>query len=110
MTAAEAHALSLAQLETLQPATINWNGADYPCQAGSAHRRKRNSPGGFALDADLVLYVRAELFAAEDLAILKAGTKNVLAYDGRNWRILEAVTPFGSPFVKLMCEDPSQGS
>jgi hypothetical protein len=109
-------AADLAELELemapdgATPLQATWNGADYPCCAGSGGRSKNNGPGGFALDADLVLIIRANNFEADALALLKAGTKNLLTYDGRNWRIERAITPPGDPFVKLFCNDPAQGA
>jgi len=116
MTGAAEHAACLAELEQEQapdgttPLQFIWNGVTRACSAGSAHRSKRNEPGGFALEADLVIIARAELFTPEDLAILKAGTKNTLTHDGRQWRITAAITPSGDPFVKLLCNDPAQSA
>jgi hypothetical protein len=109
-------AADLAELELeqapdgLTPLQMTWNGAAYPCCAGSGTRSKSNQPGGFSLESDLTLIIRANLFTAADLALLKAGTKNLLSYDARNWRIDRCITPAGDPFVKLLCNDPAQGA
>ncbi len=97
------------ELEAELGLTLLWNGGTYPCLTGSSHRRKRNTSGGYTLEADKIFSIRAALFSTADLAILKAGTKNTLTHDGYTWRIDEAITPAGDPWVKLLCNDPAQG-
>ena len=103
MTAAEVHATSLAQLEALEPAAFTWNGAEYPCLASSVRRSRNLDPGGFTLEADLILYVR--------LAALGAGRpapKEKLVHKTRTYRIETVTTPAQDQFLKLTCADAAK--
>ncbi len=83
---------------------FTWAGKSYPCLAGSASRSKKLEVGGWNLAAGLVILVRANLFDATP-----PQEKKIIEYDGRKWRIDEIRTPAGRPFLKLICNDPSQG-
>lgn len=108
MSLPEEMAADLAELELEIPQTFSWNGGSYSCVTGGARRSKQGGPGGFGLEADLTIYVRAELFSAADLATLKAGTKNRLTFDEHSYRIDQAYTPPGQPLLKLVCNDAAQ--
>lgn len=103
MTAAEVHAQSLAQLEALEPATFTWNGAEYPCLAGSVRRSRTLDPGGFSLDADLVLYVRHAVLGAG-----RPGPKEKLVHKTRTYRIETVTTPAQDQFLKFTCVDAAR--
>lgn len=107
MTAAEVHAQSLLALETLDPRLFIWNNAEWPCLNGSTHRRKSLEPGGFSLDADLILFVRASHFAT---AADQPQLKQILTFETRRYRIDEILYPAGTPFLKLICVDASRGA
>jgi hypothetical protein len=104
MNAAEVHAASLAQLEVLQPATLTWNGNDYPCLASATRRRRGLESGGYALDADLTVYVRAVLFGTG----ARPESKETLVHRGRSYRIEEVISPTGDPFLKLVCAEKTR--
>lgn len=107
MTAAQVHAQSLAQLETLDPGVFTWNGADWPCLNSSTRRRKALEPGGFSLDADLILFVRTAHFAS---AAAQPQLKQLLTFESRSYRIDEIVYPSGTPFLKLLCVAAARGA
>ncbi len=87
----------------INPLTFTWNGSSYPCVPGSVRRGKTLGSGGYLLEADLVIFVRAAVFeaAAPDI-------KQHLVFDDRTYRIDDIVTPAGTPFLKLICGDPAQ--
>ena len=108
MTGAEEHAEGLKELESTEaPQSCNWNGADFPCLVSSLTRGRPSGPGGFTTEAALVLFVRVELFSAE--APLPAA-KQTLLYNAHRYRIESVITPAGSPFVKLICQDAGQAT
>lgn len=107
MTSAEAHAQSLAQLEALDPGTFTWAGNAYPCLNSSTSRRKALGAGGFAPDADLILFVRTTHFGT---AAAGPQLKEGLTFEGRSYRIDEIVYPSGTPFLKLICVDRNRGT
>lgn len=106
MTDAEVHAASLAQLEQLQPGTtFQWNNQNYPCLIGSIYRRKNLDAGGWQPESDLVLYVRAALFAS---VAAQPQLKQTVICRGDTFRIDEITTPAGMPFLRLACNDPNK--
>lgn len=111
MALTEEMAADLAELELeLAPDGVTahvftWNGTDYPCAPGSTTRGKSLSDGGFSLNADLVLFVRVELFSDT-----RPESKQKLTFNSRSYRIDNVVSPAGEPFLKLICNDPNQGA
>jgi hypothetical protein len=108
-------AADLAELETelapdgVNPHTFSHNGIDYPCTPGSVTRGKTLGSGGFSIEADLVLFVRAILFPTEqEHAGARPESKEKLTYNNRSYRIEDVVTPAGEPFFKLICVDPNR--
>lgn len=108
-------AADLAELELemapdgANPETFNWNGGDYPCVRGSVTRGKTLGSAGFALDADLVLFVRAELFPDPNTHDDRPESKESVTYAGIRYLIEDVVTPAaGEPFLKLICQNPNK--
>jgi len=81
--------------------TFTWFDGVYPCTTTSATKSKDLNPGGFTPDADLILFVRADLFAAD----AQPEPKQKLTYRGTLYRISEVVTLPGDGLLKLACMD-----
>lgn len=103
MAIADQIAADLAQLETEIPQVISWNGADYPCNLGSARANKTLESGRYGLDADLVVFVRFALFATN-----RPTSKQKLTFNAKVYLIDDVLTPNGQPFLKLVCSDPNK--
>jgi len=108
-------AADLAELELemapdgANPETFNWNGGEYPCVRGSVTRGKTLGSAGFALDADLVLFVRAELFPDPNTHDDRPEPKELISFDDTSYLIDDVVTPAaGEPFLKLICQNPNK--
>lgn len=86
--------------------TFTWYDGTYVCSTTSSTKTKDLTPGGFTPDADLVLYVRAELFAADD----QPQPKDKLTYKGTLYRIADVVTLPGDGLLKLVCMDANHKS
>lgn len=84
--------------------TFTWYDSTYPCTTTSATKTKDLTPGGFSPDADLILFVRAELFAADDLP----EPKEKLTYRANVFRIADVVTLPGDGLLKLVCMDANR--
>lgn len=102
-------AADLVELEAEFPVTFSWNGSEYPCVTGPTRRAREIQPGGFGLDSALVLFVRAELFIIDGVTT-RPVSKERLTFEERTWRIDEVVQVAGSPFLRLVCNDPAQGA
>lgn len=107
-------AADIAELETemapdgVNPETFTWNGADYPCVRGSITKGKTLGSGGYALEADLVIFVRTIHFPDPAVEDDRPESKEYLVYSARTYRIDDVVTPAaGEPFLKLVCNDPN---
>jgi hypothetical protein len=107
MSLPEEMAADLAELETEIPITFAWNGSDYPTVTGPTRRSRDLQPGGFGLEAALVLFVRADLFADVDA---RPQSKQRLTFEDQSWRIDEVTQVAGSPFLRLTCNDPAQNA
>jgi hypothetical protein len=95
-------AADLLALESEFNQSFNWNGGDYPCVTGSLRRSRSLTDGGFSLDADLVIYVRASLFGT------RPESKERLTFNSRTYRIEEVIVPATEPFLKLVCNDANR--
>jgi len=103
MTIAEEIAADLLELESEIPKTFTWNGSSFPCAVSSDRRSKRLDSGGFEPEAELVLFVRVELFGSGG----RPASKQTLTYAEKSWRIENVVAPAGEPFLRLVCADPN---
>jgi hypothetical protein len=83
---------------------FTWNGADYPCVANEAESSKVFGAGGFALEADLVLFVRDEV-----LPEVGPAEKDLVVYRGKTYRIDKIGNLPGDGQMKLMCNTPTLG-
>jgi hypothetical protein len=84
--------------------TFTWNDGTYACTATSASKSKDLTPGGFTPEADLNLFVRAELFPSDG----QPQPKDKLTYRGNLYRISEVVTLPGDGLLKLVCMDSNR--
>jgi hypothetical protein len=96
---------SLRQLEKeLGYPVFTWAGTDYVCVTNEATAGKILGLGGFAVTADLVLFVRAMV-----LPIPGPTEKQTLTYAGRKYRIDQRGMLPGQEVVTLVCNDATQG-
>lgn len=95
-------AADLLELEDEIPTTFTWNGASYACVTGSTRRTRNLEPGGFGLEAGLVIFVRASLFTT------RPTSRERLTFENATWRIDDVTQVAGSPFLRLLCNDPAQ--
>lgn len=80
-----------------------WKDDGYPCTSTAATRTKDLTPGGFSLDADLHLFVRATLFGDTP-----PQPKQKLMFNSVVYRIAEVVTLPGNGLLKLVCLDANR--
>lgn len=78
--------------------TFTWNETPYPCTTTAATKSKLLTPGGFTPEADLILFVRAELFAPDN----RPEPKEKITYQGTVYRLDEVVTLPGDGLLKLV--------
>ncbi len=90
-----------------EPQYFTWKNADYPCVPGSLTKGRTLGSGGFSLDADLILFVRAELFTAETGRPI---AKEKLSFHNQTFRIEDVVAPASEPFLKLVCVHPNRSA
>jgi len=80
---------------------LTWKGEEYPCIANEATASRVFGPGGFAFEADLILFVeRADL-----PEVIMVETQEIV-YRGRTFRIDHVGDLPGDDQVKLACNDP----
>jgi hypothetical protein len=84
--------------------TFNWAGADYPCVPNQATASKILGLGGFALTADLLLFVRTVVLPA-----VGPKEKQILMFSGKKYRIDKLGVLPGEEVVTLVCNDASEG-
>ena len=78
--------------------SFTWNGTDYPCVASQTTLSQPLAAGGFALEADLTLYVRRSALPGA------APTENqTVIWRTRRYRIDRAIDLPGAGQVKLIC-------
>ena len=95
---------AMGQLEADIGATITWNGTVYPCQIGARRESKDLGDGGFALDAQLEIVVRQELFTAGFPT-----AKQTVTLDSRVLRIVDVLHAPDASCLVLSCEDNTRG-
>jgi hypothetical protein len=78
-------------------------GQDYPCVANEASSSKVFGVGGFALEADLTLFVRLEVLPDPG-----PKEKQVIVYKGRKYRIDNLATLPGDEEMRMACNDPNR--
>lgn len=83
---------------------FNWNGADWPCVANAAAAGKNLGPGGFSPEADLILFVRDEVFGAGS----RPQPAQKLIYDLRTYRIETVSVLPGRGLLRLACVDANR--
>lgn len=83
-----------------------WNDAAYACTTTSASRSKALTDDGFSPDADLVLFVRVDVFPGAFLP----NPKEKIIYNTQTFRIDSVVTLPGNGQVKLLCSDVNRRS
>lgn len=105
----EEMAADMLELETELGATFTWNGTEYPCVTGPTRRSRELQPGGFGLEEAIVIFVRAELFVIDGVTA-RPQSKQRLTFEDQTWRIDEVVQVAGSPFLRIVCNDPAQGA
>jgi hypothetical protein len=75
----------------------------YPCVANEASSSKIFGVGGFALEADLTLFVRAEVLPDPGPA-----EKQTILYKGRKYRIDSLAMLPGDEEIRMACNDPNR--
>lgn len=105
MSIARDLARSLKHLERqLGNPVFTYETLDYPCVANSRTSSKSLNPGGYSPDADLVLFVRAELFPPD----ARPEPRDKLTYRGTVYRIDEIATLPGEGQLKLVCMEANR--
>lgn len=90
--------------KSLDQPTFSWAGQNYPCVPNEATASKILGLGGFALSADLLLFVRKAVLPAQG-----PQEKQTLIFSGRKYRIDKLGVLPGEEVITLMCNDASQG-
>lgn len=80
---------------------FTWEGVDYICIPGSANKVGTLEEGGIALDADLVITVRKDLFEKN----IYPNVKDIITYRNISYVIQSIVTNATNTFLKLVCKD-----
>lgn len=89
---------------------FTWNGNDYRCTPGRSADGKRHGIGGFALLADLVLYVRKELLPIPGEGVTPVlSVKDEITFRGETYNVDEIENDPSGAFVKLTCNHPARG-
>ena len=83
---------------------FTWAGSDYPCSPNEATASKILGLGGFALSADLLLFVRRSVLPA-----VGPKEKQTLTFAGRKYRIDKLGVLPGEEVITLVCNDSSSG-
>ena len=95
---------TLTDLEDVLGQTFKWSGLTLPCFASGVRKTSRIGSGGFALESDLTLIARQNLFT---LTSPQAG--ETLDFDNLAYQIL-AVTAVHDIYLRLECDDPNRGA
>jgi hypothetical protein len=83
---------------------FTFDGDDIPCIANEATSSKILGEGGFALEADLVLFVEVA-----DLPDPAPQEKQILVYKSKSYRIDHIGALPGDAQIKLSCNSPTRG-
>lgn len=83
---------------------FTFNGEDIPCIANEATSSKVLGVGGFALEADLVLFIEVA-----DLPDPAPVEKQTLFYKAKKYRIDHIGALPGDAQIKLACNAPTKG-
>ena len=83
---------------------FTWAGKDYPCCPNEATGSKILGLGGFALTADLFLFVRRAV-----LPPVGPKEKQTIIFSGRKYRIDKLGVLPGEEVLTLVCNDASAG-
>ncbi|MCX6924716.1 MAG: hypothetical protein NT154_16110 [Verrucomicrobia bacterium] len=95
---------SLREMEkNLGRPTFNWAGADYACCPNEATASKILGLGGFALTADLLLFVRKS-----ELPAAGPQVKQTLSFSGKLYQIEQIGVLPGEEVITLACNDAAQ--
>jgi hypothetical protein len=82
-----------------------WAGNNYPCVADRTTAEQLLTLGGEQMHSDLALHVRASLLPNPG-----PREKQVIAFDGRSYRIDKVAKIHGGGIVTLICQDKAQGA
>ena len=90
--------------KNLEKPTFNWGGHDYPCVPNESTASKILGLGGFALQADLLLFVRRSVLPA-------VGPKENqnLTFSGKRYQIDKLGVLPGEEVITLVCNDATSG-
>ncbi len=83
---------------------FTWGGADYPCCPNEATASKILGLGGFAIDADLLLFVRVAVLPDPG-----PREKQTLTFTGKKYRIDQRGVLPGQDIITLVCNDATRG-
>jgi hypothetical protein len=96
---------NLRELEkSLGRPTFKWAGGDYPCCPNESTASKILGLGGFAVTADLLLFVRRGVLPDPG-----PREKQTLVFSGKKYRIDKLGVLPGEEVITLVCNDPSAG-
>jgi hypothetical protein len=90
--------------EQLGEPVFIWQSEEYPCIPSSTGKALTLEDGGFAVEADLVLTVRTELFETNYPSAQQKVTYKDIVY-----RIITVRKDVSDTFLRLFCENPSRG-
>lgn len=99
----------LADLQTIETdmgeQTFTWKGEDYVCMPASNNTAATLEEGGFAVEVDLLINVRTDLFAN---AVYPA-KKEKLTFRSKTYRIGKVTEEPVLGFLQLMLVDANRG-
>jgi|GEM_PF-3563913 len=96
---------SLREVEkSLGKPVFTWGGVDYPCCPNEATASKILGLGGFAVTADLLLFVRKSV-----LPEVGPREKQTLIFASKKYRIDKLGVLPGEEVITLMCNDAAEG-
>ena len=95
----------LIALEETFGQTIAWNGLDYPCHVSSSRRGSKLEEGGFAIESDLSVTIRTNLFPNT-----RPQKKHTFTYNSTRYRIDDVTTPAGGSFLRFTASHDSKGA
>lgn len=85
--------------------TITWNGTSYPCHVSSARRGSKLEEGGFAIESDLSVTIRTNLFSSS-----RPQQKHTFTYNSNTYRVDDVMTPAGDSFLVLKASHNAAGA
>jgi hypothetical protein len=101
-------AAALAEIESELGQVMTFNENDYPCVAGAATTKRTLEVGGFGVEYDFEVAIRAQPFI--DAGVNLPDSQDTFTTNGISYRVLSAIKSPDSEVVTLLCENTSRGA